>query len=266
MSDPISNSGANALSPSSLIARAAQSTGADFDFLMRTAARESGFDANARATTSSAAGMFQFIEQTWFAMVSRYGAEHGLGDAAASIEQNTDGRFRVSDPAQREAVLNLRLDPQAASVMAGELAAENANRIESAIGRKPTSGELYAAHFLGAGGAVRLIEAVEANPNQRADQLFPNAAAANRPVFYDNGRPLKASELMENLTGEAVTLTRELASVTDASSPVTAMAASWARYTQGAYGSARVGDGVLTPAVVELLASLRAPERSSSER
>lgn len=266
MSNPINPAGGNAFSPSRLIAQAAERTGADFEFLMRTASRESGFDASARAATSSAAGMFQFIEQTWFAMVARYGEQHGMAEEAASIQQNSDGRFTIADPAQRQAVLNLRFDPEAASFMAGELAAENAARIESAIGRSPTSGELYAAHFLGAGGAVRLIEGVQANPTQRADQLFPNAAAANRPVFYDNGRPLNAGELMEKLTGEAVTLTREVSQVSDVSSPVTAMASSWARYAQAGYGAARVGDGVLSPTVVEILASLRAPERSSSER
>lgn len=266
MSNPINPAGGNAFSPSRLIAQAAERTGADFEFLMRTASRESGFDASARAVTSSAAGMFQFIEQTWFAMVARYGEQHGMAEEAASIQQNSDGRFTIADPAQRQAVLNLRFDPEAASFMAGELAAENAGRIESAIGRSPTSGELYAAHFLGAGGAIRLIEGVQANPTQRADQLFPNAAAANRPVFYDNGRPLNAGELMEKLTGEAVTLTREVSQVSDVSSPVTAMASSWARYAQAGYGAARVGDGVLSPTVVEILASLRAPERSSSER
>ena len=35
--------------PETLIARAAQATGADFDFLVRTAERESGFDARAQA-------------------------------------------------------------------------------------------------------------------------------------------------------------------------------------------------------------------------
>lgn len=266
MSNPINPAGGNAFSPSRLIAQAAERTGADFEFLMRTASRESGFDASARAATSSAAGMFQFIEQTWFAMVARYGEQHGMAEEAASIQQNSDGRFTIADPAQRQAVLNLRFDPEAASFMAGELAAENAGQIESAIGRSPTSGELYAAHFLGAGGAIRLIEGVQANPAQRADQLFPNAAAANRPVFYENGRPLNAGELMEKLTGEAVTLTREVSQASDVSSPVTAMASSWARYAQAGYGAARVGDGVLSPAVVEILASLRAPERSSSER
>jgi hypothetical protein len=267
MSSPINPSGANAFSPSRLIAQAAERTGADFDFLMRTASRESNFDASARAATSSAAGMFQFIEQTWFAMVARYGDQHGMAEEAAAIQQNADGRFTISDPARREAVLNLRFDPEAASFMAGELAAENASRIESAIGRSPTTGELYAAHFLGAGGAIRLIQGVESNPTQRADQLFPQAAAANRPVFYQQGRALNAAELMEKLTGEAVTLTREVAQVRDANtSPVTAMASSWARFAQAGYGAARVGDGVLSPAVVEILASLRAPERSSSER
>jgi len=260
MTDPLQSAGA-ALSPSRLIAQAAQRTGADFDFLMRTAARESAFDPAAKAATSSAAGMFQFIEQTWMAMVSRYGDRHGLGEAAEAITQTASGRFEISDPAQRRAVLDLRFDPEKASVMAGELAAENAGRIEAAIGRAPSTGELYAAHFLGASGAINLIEAVSVNPHQRADTVFPQAAAANRPIFYRDGQAVSVSDLLENLTGETGSVPQAPDVLPNANAP--SAPSSW--YAQAAYGVGRIGDGVLTPALVELLASLKAPERPEGE-
>ncbi|MEG0819994.1 MAG: transglycosylase SLT domain-containing protein, partial [Brevundimonas sp.] len=51
------------------IRRASSTTGVDFDFLMKTARRESAMNPSARAGTSSASGLFQFIEQTWLATV-----------------------------------------------------------------------------------------------------------------------------------------------------------------------------------------------------
>ena len=56
----------------SVIRQAARETGADFEYLAQTAARESNFDPQAQARTSSAAGMFQFIEQTWLGMMRNW--------------------------------------------------------------------------------------------------------------------------------------------------------------------------------------------------
>lgn len=267
MPDSISSSAGAGLSPARLIASAARQTGASFDYLMQTAARESGFDASARAATSSATGLFQFIEQTWFAMLARHGDKHGFTAEAAAITRGADGRFDVADPAQRAAVLDLRLDPRAASLMAGELASENAAIIEQATGRAPSAGELYAAHFLGASGAVQLIEQAVADPARPADQVFPAAAAANRPVFYREGRPVSVGELVERLTGQAITPVAETETMRPSSDPPTdAPRAGRSWYAQAAYGAARVGDGVLTPALLELLASLEAPERSDRNR
>jgi hypothetical protein len=55
------------------------------------------------------------------------------------------------------------------------------------IGRRPTDSELYMAHFMGVGGAAKLISNAEDNPNASAARLFPNAAAANRSIFYEKG-------------------------------------------------------------------------------
>src|SRR5262249_48041988 len=71
------------------IQRAADATGVDFSLLVETAKRESALNADARARTSSAVGAFQFISSTWFDMVRRHGAEHGLGQYAAALQNGT---------------------------------------------------------------------------------------------------------------------------------------------------------------------------------
>lgn len=180
------------------IRRASTSTGVDFDFLMKTARRESAMNPSARAPTSSASGLFQFIEQTWLSTVKRHGAKHGYGQYADLIYQGGDGRWQVRGSA-RNVVLDLRFDPQAASTMAGELTASNAAYLRGRTGREPGAGDLYAAHFLGPAGAAKLIEAVQTRPHLSAVALFPEAAAANRSIFYRGGRPATAAELQANL-------------------------------------------------------------------
>jgi len=134
------------------IQRASQATGVDFSFLMRTASRESGYNPSAKAPTSSAAGLFQFTEQTWLATLKRHGAKYGYARYADLITRGSDGRYRVSGEEARKAVMNLRFDPHAASLMVGEMTSDNAAYLAGRIGRQPTAGELYAAHFLGPQG------------------------------------------------------------------------------------------------------------------
>ncbi|WP_425407827.1 transglycosylase SLT domain-containing protein [Hyphococcus sp.] len=204
MTAEISSAGATgAAMVTGAVKRASASTGAQFDFLMKMAARESGFDPNAKAKTSSAAGLFQFIEQTWLATVKNYGAAHGLGDAAAKINRNANGRYSIADPADRQAILNMRFDADKASAMAGELANENKRSLESRLGRAVTSADLYTAHFLGPSGAVKLLSAAS---NVKAADLLPQAAAANKPVFYDGARAKTVGEVAASIAksmGEA---------------------------------------------------------------
>jgi hypothetical protein len=179
--------------------RAASATGVDFDFLMRTARRESGFNAGARAGTSSAAGLFQFVEQTWLSTLKRHGAAHGYARYAAYIQQGSDGRYSVEGDA-RQAVMDLRYDAHAASVMAAALGNDHAAYLRGRVGRERTGGELYAAHFLGPQGSAKLIEANNSYPNAAAAAFFPDAAAANHNVFYRDGRPLSVAQLYADLS------------------------------------------------------------------
>jgi hypothetical protein len=186
-----------------VIRRAAASTGVDFSFLLHTAQRESGLNPHAKASTSSAAGLFQFVDQTWLATLKKHGADHGLGAFAAQVATGEDGRLHVADPTARKAVMDLRLDPQASALMAGELAQDHAAYLQARTGKTPTAGELYAAHVLGPAASARLAETAASQPNARADALFPQAAEANAGLFYRNGRPVTVAELSANLTRAA---------------------------------------------------------------
>jgi hypothetical protein len=172
------------------IALASQRTGVDFNYLLGQAQVESGLNAGARAGTSSATGLYQFIEQSWLGVVKAHGAEHGMGWAADSIRQGSNGRYYVADGASRQAILGLRNDPTAASLMAAEHASDNKDMLEASLGRDATGTDLYMAHFLGIGGAKKFLKAMDAAPGTSAAALFPGAARANRNVFYDsNGVP-----------------------------------------------------------------------------
>jgi hypothetical protein len=183
------------------IQRAAEATGADFGFLMRTAARESGYNPGARAASSSAAGLFQFVEQTWLGALKRHGAKHGYSGYADLIHEASDGKLSVAGGEAKKAVLALRMDPRAASLMAGELAGDNSTYLKGRVGREPTAGELYIAHFLGPKGSGDLIEATQSRPGASAAALFPEAAQANPAIFYRDGRAASVSEVYVNLTG-----------------------------------------------------------------
>jgi hypothetical protein len=78
------------------------------------------------------------------------------------------------------------------------LAKDNIDHLQSNIGRMPTKGELYAAHFLGAAGASKLIK--NADSTQPAYQLFPEQAKANRPIFYTKDmRPRSVAQVYQLL-------------------------------------------------------------------
>ena len=180
----------------SAIAVASQRTGVDFSYLLGQAQVESGMRADARASTSSATGLFQFVDQSWLGVVKQHGAEHGMGWAADAITQTSSGRYVVNDPAMRRQILDLRKDPTAASLMAAEHASDNKDALEGSLGRPATGTDLYMAHFLGLGGAKSFLTQMARNPNQSGAALFPAAARANRNIFYaSNGQPRTLSEI-----------------------------------------------------------------------
>lgn len=169
------------------IRQAAQATGTSFQYLLATAQVESGLNPQAGAATSSARGLFQFVEQTWLGTMKQSGAALGYGHYADAISKTASGRYEVADPAMRREILKLRNDPTVNAVMAGAFTQANAALLSQKLGRAPSEGELYLAHFLGAGGAARLISLAAAEPRGSAASYFPFAAHANTSIFYDRG-------------------------------------------------------------------------------
>jgi hypothetical protein len=195
----------------------------DFNFLLAQAKLESNLDPNARASASSAAGLYQFIGGTWLETLSRHGTEHGLDWVGATISGN-GGRATISDPGVRAQVMALRYDPDVSALMAAELTRDNSADLSGFLGREPDSTELYLAHFLGSAGARNFLGALQNSPDASASALFPKAAAANRAIFFDGGRPRAVVEVMDLLRGKVATAMGEGSDVA-LPSPVYAYAA-----------------------------------------
>ncbi len=182
-----------------VINAAGQRNGVDFGYLVQTAIRESSLNPAARARTSSAVGLFQFLESTWLQVVKEEGPALGYADAARHITRTGSGDYAVSDPQRRREILAMREDPAMAADMAAAFTRMNGDYLAERFGRWPSAGELYIAHFLGAAGAERLFEAGLENPDQIAARLFPRQAQANRTIFYDNGQPRTIRQLYRAL-------------------------------------------------------------------
>lgn len=184
----------------SAIAQASRMAGVDETFMRRTAMRESGLNTYAIASSSSARGLFQFVDQTWLSSVAKWGARHGLAREAAAVRFGPGGRAYVADPREQRAILMLRYKPAYSARLAAELVAENAAVLREGLGRPAGSRELYAAHLLGPTGALRLIRTAEVRPATPAAALFPGAAAKNPRLFYRAGVPRSVSELLLSLS------------------------------------------------------------------
>ncbi len=141
--------------------------------LDRMAQAESSGDPAAANPNSSATGLFQFTDPTWREMVLRYGKQTGIG---------------LADKAS----------PAAQRTMAALYAQQNLKQLQQSLDRTPTKGELYMAHVLGATGAKQLIRA--ARSDVPAAKLFsPRVVTANTPLFYRDGKPLRAKDMYQLL-------------------------------------------------------------------
>lgn len=181
---------------------AANATGVPFDYLLAQAAQESRLNPNAKNRRSSAMGLFQFTAGTWMDMVKRHGGEHGLGQYADAIERGADGRLTVTDKALKKEILDLRRDPKLSALMAGEYAKDNERILEAQLGRQASAHDLYLAHFLGAGGALKVLkgrgqENVDEASTQPMATEMSKAAQANPGLFHDpdSGEPRTASSI-----------------------------------------------------------------------
>lgn len=145
-------------------------TGMNPSFVERVVMVESGGNPNARNPNSSASGLFQFTNGTWKDMVNRYGTETGIG-------------------------LKDKNNPEANMIFGTLFLRDNALKLQSYLNREPNEGEVYASHVLGVNGFKKLAKNM--GKNQIAALSFPKEAAANKNLFYKNGRPLTNEQVYQ---------------------------------------------------------------------
>lgn len=157
-----------------VIVKASKMVGVDESTMIAVARQESGFNPSAKASTSSAKGLFQFVDATWNDMVRKYGSQYP--------ELNKGP-----------------MDPLASAIAGALYIKENSRTLEKAgIPVNPTN--LYALHFLGAGGGSKLLKA---DPTAIAANILPDAAASNKSVFFNkDGSPKTVDEVIQFLYGK----------------------------------------------------------------
>ncbi|WP_027184822.1 PLxRFG domain-containing protein [Desulfovibrio inopinatus] len=157
---------------------AAQTVGVDPTYMAVVAGRESGFNPNSTSKTSTATGLFGITNGTFRALVKQYGQQYG---------------FTMADKNR----------PEINALAAALLTRDNAVQLEKAIGRTPTNGELYLAHFFGADQAVNFLQNLVMRPDAPAATVFGREAKANKSIFYDKqGRPNSLLDVYKSLTSK----------------------------------------------------------------
>jgi hypothetical protein len=139
-----------------------------FDYMAAVEFVESSNNPKARAKTSSAAGLHQFLEGTWQEYTKKMGVNYTLDD---------------------------RFDPEKSREVFNYFTNENARRLKETIGRDPTPTEKYLAHFFGVNGARKLLTAT---PNTPADKVATKRQLqANNAVFYEGDRVRTVAEVTD---------------------------------------------------------------------
>lgn len=131
------------------------------DYMDALAMIESSNDPNAKAKTSSATGLHQFIDSTWLDMVDKVDPQWAEG---------------MSD----KEILAQRTNPERSKEMAKAFTAENSQALQRA-GIEPTEGKLYLSHFL---GVTRALKTISAGPDALLTDVMPaRVIKANKGVF-----------------------------------------------------------------------------------
>lgn len=161
-----------------ILESAAKKTGVDSNILKAFAGIESSFNPNAKAGTSSAKGLFQFINSTWRSMIDKYGSKYDLDPNVSPY------------------------DPTASALMGAEYIKENTRLLKSVKSDVGVT-DLYLGHFLGPNGAKKLLSS---DADDIAAGILPSAARANRGIFFDkSGRPRTVSEVYNTLDSRLAT-------------------------------------------------------------
>ena len=178
------------------VVKAAKNTGSDPALLMSIADKESSFSTKAKASTSSASGLFQFVDSTWLKALRAFGWRYGHEEEASAIH-GEESHPEVA-PRRRAEILQLRNDPYLSAAMAAEMLKQEGAKLAEQVGRPLTAGETYLIHFLGTNDAARFMAKLDSDPQAPAARLLPRPARANKPIFYErHGRRMRPRSIQD---------------------------------------------------------------------
>jgi hypothetical protein len=156
----------------------------DTSYLKKIAQVESSGKANAKADTSTAAGLFQFTEGTWKQMTKQMGLNYSLED---------------------------RFDPKKSEEVASYFTKQQRRQLEKGTGRDASDADMYMAHFLGAGGATKFLNAMAKNPNAPASEgADEKALQANKSIFYNKEGQMRSLQDVYNIMSNKISNAGEL--------------------------------------------------------
>lgn len=155
------------------IVNAAKVVGIDPNIMLTTAAIESDFNPNAKAPTSSASGLMQFINSTWKETVNKHGGKYGYDQSTSPF------------------------DAKASALMGAHYIKDSLSNLAKSYKGAISSVEAYLVHFMGPGGAAKFLRAMQENPGQYGSQLMPKEAAANQSIFFGSSGPRTLGEIYQ---------------------------------------------------------------------
>ena len=155
------------------IVNAAKVVGIDPNIMLTTAAIESDFNPNAKAGTSSASGLMQFINSTWKETINKHGGKYGYDQSTSPF------------------------DAKASALMGAHYIKDSLSGLSKSYKGAISSVEAYLVHFMGPGGAAKFLKAMQENPGQYGSQLMPKEAAANQSIYFGQNGPRTLGEIYQ---------------------------------------------------------------------
>jgi len=125
-------------------------------YYKKLAMAESSGDPRAEATSSTAAGMYQFVKGTWENTVKEMGKNYSLSD---------------------------RFDPKKSAEVNKYFTEKNEKFLRSKLGRDPNEAELYAAHHFGNYGATKFLDKLKSNPYAKTTEVFSEGVINANPYL-----------------------------------------------------------------------------------
>jgi hypothetical protein len=179
--------------------------------LLSLAASTAGHEPTAAAVTAELAaapdvavvsepleGPLRFGERAWLRALHENPSEAGADGYSGHVFVTSGGRFYVPTASDRQRILDARNDFVLAARVARAAADRNAIRMQAALHRKPTAGDLYIAHVFGPETAISLLEAAGKSPDAELKKRFPELAGIGQDA---SAGPMTVGQLYRRLSG-----------------------------------------------------------------